>query len=50
MEKHKLLSLVRKTGKSFINKNPTGVYRDILKDNHYETLSHVLNANDLVMY
>jgi hypothetical protein len=50
MEKHKLLSLVRKTGKSFTNKNPTGVYRDILKDNHYETLSHVLNANDLVMY
>jgi hypothetical protein len=50
MEKHKLLSLVRKTGKSFTNKNPTGVYRDILKDNHYETLSHVLKAKDLVMY
>ena len=50
MEKHKLLSLVKKTGKSFTNKNPTGVYKDILTDNHYETLSHVLKANDLVMY
>ena len=50
MEKHKLLSLVKKTGKSFTNKNPTGVYKDILTDNHYETLSHVLNANDLVIY
>ena len=50
MEKHKLLSLVKKTGKSFTNKNPTGVYKDILTDNHYETLSHVLNAKDLVVY
>ena len=50
MEKHKLLSLVKKTGKSFTNKNPTGVYRDIIKEKHLESLSHVLKANDLVMY
>jgi hypothetical protein len=50
MEKHKLLSLVRKTGKSFINKNPTGVYRDILNDNNFESLSFILKAKDLVMF
>ena len=50
MEKHKLLSLVKKTGKSFTNKNPTGVYRDIINEKHLESLSHVLKANDLVMY
>lgn len=50
MEKHKLLSLVKKTGKSFTNKNPTGVYREIIKEKHLESLSHVLKANDLVMY
>ena len=50
MEKHKLLTLVKKTGKSFKNQNPTGVYRMILENNHYEALSHVLNAKDLVIY
>ena len=50
MEKHKLLTLVKKTGKSFKNQNPTGVYRTILENNHYEALSHVLNAKDLVIY
>ena len=46
MEKHKLLSLVRKTGKSFTNKNPTGVYRSIINDSHYEALSYILKAKD----
>ena len=50
MEKYKLLTLVKKIGKSFKNKNPTGVYREILNNTHYEMLSHVLNAKDLVMY
>jgi hypothetical protein len=50
MEKHKLLSLVRKTAKNFKNINPTGVYKDILSDKHFEPLSQVLNAKDLVIY
>ena len=50
MEKHKLINLVNKTGKSFKNQNPTGIYRSILNDGHYEVLSHVLKAKDLVIY
>jgi hypothetical protein len=50
MEKHKLLSLVRKTAKSFKHKNPTGVYRDVLGEKHLDPLSHLLKAKDLVMY
>ena len=50
MEKHRLITLVKKTGKSFKNQSPTGVYREILNKNHYESLSHVLNAKDLVIF
>jgi hypothetical protein len=50
MEKHKLLTLVNKTGRAFKNQSPTGVYREILNNTHYEALSHVLNAKDLVIY
>lgn len=50
MEKHKLISLVTKTGKSFKNQNPTGIYQSIISDGHYEALSHVLKAKDLVIY
>jgi hypothetical protein len=50
MEKHRLITLVKKTGKSFRNQSPTGVYREILNKNHYESLSHVLNAKDLVIF
>ena len=50
MEKHKLITLVKKTGRSFKNQNPTGVYREILDNKHYEALSHVLNAKDLVIF
>ena len=50
MEKHKLLTLVKKTGKSFKNMNPTGVYRQIIENKFYEALSHVLNAKDLVIF
>ena len=50
MEKHKLLTLVKKTGRSFKNQNPTGIYREVLNNTHYESLSHVLNAKDLVIY
>jgi len=50
MEKHKLLSLVRKTARSFKNQNPTGVYRNVLNEKHFEPLSHLLKAKDLVMF
>lgn len=50
MEKHKLISLVNKTGKSFKNQNPTGIYRSIINDSHYEALSYILKAKDLVMF
>jgi hypothetical protein len=50
MEKHRLITLVKRTGKGFRNQNPTGVYREILNNNHYEALSHVLNAKDLVIF
>ena len=50
MEKHKLITLVKKTGRAFKNQSPTGVYREILNNTHYEALSHVLNAKDLVIY
>ena len=50
MEKHKLITLVKRTGKSFRTQSPTGVYREILNNSHYEALSHVLNAKDLVIY
>ena len=50
MEKHKLITLVKKTGKGFKNQNPTGVYREILDNKHYEALSHVFNAKDLVIF
>jgi hypothetical protein len=50
MEKHKLITLVKKTGKSFRNQSPTGIYREILNKNHYSALSHVFNAKDLVIF
>lgn len=50
MEKHKLITLVKRTGKGFRNLNPTGVYREILNNKHYEALSHVFNAKDLVIF
>ena len=50
MEKHKLITLVKRTGKGFRNLNPTGVYREILDNKHYEALSHVFNAKDLVIF
>jgi hypothetical protein len=50
MEKYKLISLVKKTGRTFKNQSPTGIYRSIISDSHYEALSHVLKAKDLVIY
>ena len=35
MEKHKLITLVKRTGKSFRTQSPTGVYREILNNSHY---------------
>jgi hypothetical protein len=50
MEKHKLIRLVERSGKTFKNMNPTRVYREILDNKFYEALSHVLKAKDLVIF
>jgi hypothetical protein len=50
MEKYKLINLVKKTGRSFKNQNPTGVYKKVLNNSHYSPLSHVLDAKDLVLF
>jgi hypothetical protein len=50
MEKYKLIKLVQRTGKSFKNLNPTGVYHQIIENKLYEALSHVLKAKDLVIF
>ena len=50
MEKYKLINIINKTGKSFKNSSPTGIYRTIINEKHYEVLSHALKAKDLVIY
>ena len=50
MEKYKLINLVKKTGRSFKNQSPTGIYRLIITDNSYEPLSHDLKAKDLLIF